>query len=123
LMLVVTDRRKIVAMLVTMGAVSRDIVAIFFLQGAVIGTVGAVFGAGLGWILASGAPHIALFLEHLLGVPLLQTDVYPLSFIPVDMRWQDFLFTCAVAIFLSVLAASIPAVRAARLPLADTLSH
>jgi len=49
--------------------------------------------------------------------------VYPLSFIPVDMRWQDFLFTCAVAIFLSVLAASIPAVRAARLPLADTLSH
>ena len=123
LMLVVTDRRKIVAMLVTMGAVSRDIVAIFFLQGAVIGTVGAMFGAGLGWILASGAPHIALFLEHLLGVPLLQTDVYPLSFIPVDMRWQDFLFTCAVAIFLSVLAASIPAVRAARLPLADTLSH
>lgn len=123
LMLVVTDRRKIVAMLVTMGAVSRDIVAIFFLQGAVIGTVGAMFGAGLGWMLASGAPHIALFLEHLLGVPLLQTDVYPLSFIPVDMRWQDFLFTCAVAIFLSLLAASIPAVRAARLPLADTLSH
>ena len=123
LMLVVTDRRKIVAMLVTMGAVSKDIVAIFFLQGAVIGTVGAVFGAGLGWILASGAPHIALLLEHLLGVPLLQTDVYPLSFIPVDMRWQDFLFTCAVAIFLSVLAASVPAVRAARLPLADTLSH
>ena len=123
LMLVVTDRRKIVVMLVTMGAVSKDIVAIFFLQGAVIGTVGAVFGAGLGWILASGAPHIALLLEHLLGVPLLQTDVYPLSFIPVDMRWQDFLFTCAVAIFLSVLAASVPAVRAARLPLADTLSH
>lgn len=123
LMLVVTDRRKIVAMLVTMGAVSRDIVAIFFLQGAVIGAVGAVFGAGLGWILASGAPHIARLLEHLLGVPLLQTDVYPLSFIPVDMRWQDFLFTCAVAIFLSVLAASIPAVRAARLPLAETLSH
>jgi lipoprotein-releasing system permease protein len=123
LMLVVTDRRKIVAMLVTMGAVSRDIVAIFFLQGAVIGAVGAVFGAGLGWILASGAPHIARLLEQLLGVPLLQTDVYPLSFIPVDMRWQDFLFTCAVAIFLSVLAASIPAVRAARLPLAETLSH
>jgi lipoprotein-releasing system permease protein len=123
LMLVVTDRRKIVAMLVTMGAVSKDIVAIFFLQGAVIGAVGAVFGAGLGWILASGAPHIARLLEQLLGVPLLQTDVYPLSFIPVDMRWQDFLFTCAVAIFLSVLAASIPAVRAARLPLAETLSH
>ena len=123
LMLVVTDRRKIVAMLMTMGAVKRDIVAIFFLQGAVIGTVGTLIGFILGWMLAVSTPEAALLLERLLQVPLLQTDVYPLSFIPVDMRWQDFAFTGTVAIGLSVLAASAPAVRAARLPLADTLSH
>ena len=123
LMLVVTDRRKIVAMLVTMGAMRRDIVTIFFLQGAVIGTVGAAIGAGLGWILAASTPEAAQLLERLLGIPLLQTDVYPLAFVPVDMRWQDFITTGAIAIFLSVLAASIPAFRAARLPLADTLSH
>jgi lipoprotein-releasing system permease protein len=123
LMLVVTDRRKIVAMLVTMGAARRDIIAIFFLQGAVIGTVGALLGAVMGWILAVNTPDAALLLERLLQIPLLQTDVYPLSFIPVDIRVQDFLFTGGIAIILSVLAASIPAVRAARLPLADTLSH
>jgi lipoprotein-releasing system permease protein len=123
LMLVVTDRRKVIAMLVTMGAVKRDIVAIFFLQGAVIGAVGAVMGAGLGWVLAANTPAAALLLERLLEIPLLQTDVYPLSFIPVDMRWQDFLSTGAVAMMLSVLAALIPAVRAARLPLASTLNH
>lgn len=110
-------------MLVTMGAVKRDIVAIFFLQGAVIGAVGAVMGAGLGWVLAANTPAAALLLERLLEIPLLQTDVYPLSFIPVDMRWQDFLSTGAVAMMLSVLAALIPAVRAARLPLASTLNH
>lgn len=123
LMLVVTDRRKMVAMLVTMGALRRDIVAIFFLQGAVIGLVGTIIGAVLGGVLAVNAPDAALLLERLLDIPLLQTDVYPLSFIPVDLRWQDFLATCAIALGLSVLAASVPAVRAANLPLADTLSH
>lgn len=123
LMLVVTDRRKIVAMLVAMGAVRRDIVAIFFLQGAVIGAVGAAVGAGLGWLLAENTPEAAQLLERLLGMPLLQTDVYPLSFIPVDMRWQDFIATGGIAVILSVLAASLPAFRAAKLPLADTLSH
>ena len=101
----------------------HDIVAIFFLQGAVIGAVGAVMGAGLGWVLAANTPAAALLLERLLEIPLLQTDVYPLSFIPVDMRWQDFLSTGVVAMMLSVLAALIPAVRAARLPLASTLNH
>ena len=123
LMLVVTDRRKIVAMLMTMGAVRRDIVAIFFLQGAVIGAVGAAIGAGLGWIFAGNTPEAAQLLERFLGIPLLQTDVYPLSFVPVDMRWQDFVSTGAIAIILSILAASIPALRASKLPLADTLSH
>ena len=123
LMLVVTDRRKMVAMLVTMGALRRDIVAIFFLQGAVIGLVGTIIGAVLGGVLAVNTPDAALLLERLLDIPLLQTDVYPLSFIPVDLRWQDFLATCAIALGLSVLAASVPAVRAANLPLADTLSH
>ncbi|MEL0307159.1 MAG: FtsX-like permease family protein, partial [Halieaceae bacterium] len=106
-----------------MGAERRDIVAIFFLQGAIIGAVGAAIGAGLGWIFAGNTPAAAQLLERFLGIPLLQTDVYPLSFIPVDMRWKDFVSTGAIAIILSILAASIPALRAARLPLADTLSH
>jgi lipoprotein-releasing system permease protein len=123
LMLVVTDRRKLVAMLLTTGARPRDLVSIFFIQGAVIGAVGIAAGSVLGWALASAVPEAALMLEQWLDYRLLQTDVYPLSFVPVDIRWQDFVFTGAIAFALSLLAATLPAIRASSLQIAETLAH
>lgn len=123
LMLVVTDRRKVIAMLAAMGARASDIVAIFFLQGAMIGAVGCTLGACLGAVMAFFAPDLAIGLEQWLDYPLLETDVYPLAFVPVDIRWQDFATTTAIAMTLSVLASIVPALRAASLPVADTLTH
>ena len=123
LMLVVTDRRKAVAMLMAMGGRRADITAVFFLQGGLIGVVGALAGVALGHLLAINAPDLAVMLEQWLGAPLLQTDVYPLAFVPVDIRWQDAVTTAGIAIGLSVLAATLPALRAASLPLAETLAH
>jgi lipoprotein-releasing system permease protein len=123
LMLVVTDRRKAVAMLMAMGGRRADITAVFFLQGGLIGVVGAIAGVGLGHLLAINAPDLAVMLEQWLGAPLLQTDVYPLAFVPVDIRWQDAVTTGGIAIGLSVLAATLPALRAASLPVAETLAH
>ena len=44
LMLVVTDRRRAVAMLMAMGGRGADLTAVFFLQGGLIGLVGALAG-------------------------------------------------------------------------------
>ena len=66
---------------------------------------------------------MANWLEQILGMRFLQTDVYPLSYVPVDIRWQDFMTTSLIAIGLSVLAAVLPALRAASLPIAETLAH
>ena len=123
LMLVVTDRRKAVAMLMAMGGRRADITAVFFLQGGLIGVVGALAGVALGHVLAINAPDLAVRLEQWLGAPLLQTDVYPLAFVPVDIRWQDAVTTAGTAIGLSVLAATLPALRAASLSVAETLAH
>lgn len=123
LMLVVTDRRKAVAMLMAMGARRADITAVFFLQGGLIGVVGAAAGVALGYLLAINVPDLAVMLERWSGAPLLQTDVYPLAFVPVDIRWQDAATTAGIAIGLSVLAALLPALRAASLPVAPTLAH
>ena len=123
LMLVVTDRRKAVAMLMAMGARRADITAVFFLQGGLIGVVGAAAGVALGYLLAINVPDLAVMLERWSGAPLLQTDVYPLAFVPVDIRWEDATTTAGIAIGLSVLAASLPALRAASLPVAPTLAH
>ena len=123
LMLVVTDRRKAVAMLMAMGARRADITAVFFLQGGLIGVVGAAAGVALGYLLAINVPELAVMLERWSGTPLLQTDVYPLAFVPVDIRWHDAATTAGIAIGLSVLAALLPALRAASLPVAPTLAH
>jgi len=123
LMLVVTDRRKVIAMLAAMGARASDIVTIFFLQGAMIGAVGCTLGMILGVVMAFFAPDMATVIEQWLDYPLLETDVYPLAFVPVDIRWQDFATTSAIAMALSVLASIVPALRAASLPVAETLAH
>ncbi|MDA8985800.1 FtsX-like permease family protein [Luminiphilus sp.] len=123
LMLVVTDRRKVIAMLAAMGARASDIVTIFFLQGAMIGAVGCTLGMILGVVMAFFAPDMATVIEQWLDYPLLETDVYPLAFVPVDIRWQDFATTSAIAMALSVLASIVPALRAASLPVAETLTH
>ena len=123
LMLVVTDRRKFIAMLVAMGANRHDVMAIFMLQGGVIGILGAAVGGALGLGVALATPDLASWIESLLGYSLLQTDVYPLAFIPVDIRWEDFLLTGLIAIALSILAAVLPAIRAVSVPVASALSH
>lgn len=122
LVLVVTDRRRAIAMLSALGASKRDIQAIFLLQGLVIGAIGAAIGSLAGLALAFAAPYLAQGLEGLLGVQLLNTDVYPLAFLPVDIRLRDFLIADSAAILLCVLAAVLPARRAANMPVAEILA-
>ena len=123
-MLVVTDRRKGVAMLMAMGGGRADIVAGLFLQGGLIGVVGAAAGVALGHLLATrSTPDLAVMLEQWLGAPLLQTDVYPLAFVPgFDIRWQD--AATAGYCHRAVSACSnATGVCLASLPVAATLAH
>jgi len=123
LVLVVTDRRASIAMLQVMGASRGDILWIYLLQGGLIGVIGASAGLMAGWLLAIAMPTLAQGVEWLLNVKLLNTDVYPLSFLPVDVRWNDALWLWAAAVLLCLMAAIIPARRAAKLPVAHILAH
>ena len=62
-------------------------------------------------------------LEGWLGIRFLDTDVYPISYLPSDLRLGDVLLINGVAVLLCFLAALYPARRAARLPPADALRH
>ena len=105
-----------------MGATQADIVWIFLLQGAWIGVLGASMGVLLGWLLASALPTLAAAVEWLVGVQLLNTDVYPLDFLPVDTRAADALWLWSVSVVLCLLAAIVPARRAIRVPVATALA-
>lgn len=123
LVLVVTDRRGFIAMLQAMGASRRDILWIFLFQGLWIGVLGASVGLLLGVGLAQLIPLAASGLEWLLGGRLLNTDVYPLNFLPIDLRLGDAIWLWSTSVLLCLVAAVIPARRAMAIPIAQALAN
>ena len=122
LVLVIMDRRPAIAMLQVVGATRADITWIYTLQGALIGFAGAGIGLVLGAILAASTPWLVQQLEGVVGIQFLNTDVYPLAFLPVDIRCSDVITLWAVSLSLSIGAAAIPAWRANRLSITQALT-
>ncbi|MDZ7781760.1 MAG: FtsX-like permease family protein [Halioglobus sp.] len=123
LVLVVLDKQDDIAILRTLGASGRDIGWIFILQGAMIGAVGAVAGSLAGAAGSLAVPASVSWLERLIGVRFLNTDVYPVSFLPVDLLARDILLVASVALVMCVLAAIYPARRASALAPALVLNR
>ena len=63
------------------------------------------------------------WIEAMLGTTFLNTSVYPIDYIPVDMRWSDVATIAAAAIGLNTLATIYPAVRASRMVPAEELRY
>ena len=123
LMMVVTDKQADIAVLRTLGAAPRSIMQIFIIQGAVIGLVGIILG-GLGGVwLAENINAITLAAEQLLNVRLFSPDVYYISELPSELRWQDVGVTVALAFLLAVAATIYPAWRAAQVQPATALRY
>jgi lipoprotein-releasing system permease protein len=123
LVLVVFDKRGDIAILRTLGASPANIAWIFVFQGAMIGLVGVSLGLSFGALSSLLVPDLVAWLEHLLGIRFLNTDVYPVSFLPVDVQASDLLLVGGVAFAMCVLAAVYPAFRAARLAPAAILQQ
>jgi lipoprotein-releasing system permease protein len=123
LVLVVFDKRGDIAILRTLGAFPRDIAWIFILQGGMIGLVGVVLGCVLGIMGSLAVPSLVAGLERISGMQFLNTDVYPVSFLPVDLLPGDILLVAAVAFGMCLVAAVYPARRAAALAPAQVLNQ
>lgn len=123
LVLVVFDKQGNIAILRTLGASGGDIAWIFVLQGAMIGLVGVCLGSLAGAGASQLVPWVVAGLESLLDIRFLNTDVYPVSFLPVDLLWKDVLLVGSVAFVMCLVAAIYPARRAAGLAPAVVLNQ
>jgi lipoprotein-releasing system permease protein len=123
LVLVVFDKQGNIAILRTLGASGGDIAWIFVLQGAMIGVVGVVLGSLLGALGSLVVPGLVGWLERMLDMRFLNTDVYPVSFLPVDLLARDVLMVGGIAFVMCVVAAIYPARRAAALAPAQVLNQ
>lgn len=123
LTMMVNDKRADIAVLRTMGALPRTVMAVFVVQGAAIGLFGILIGAAIGVPLAVNAGAIVAAIENLLQVHLFNPQVYFISRIPSVVVPGDVLAVCVLAWLLSLLAALYPAWRAAHIEPAEALRY
>lgn len=123
LVLVVFDKRGDIAILRTLGISRFKIASIFVAQGAMIGCVGVAIGSVLGLLGSLVITDLVGMLERVLDIHFLNTDVYPVSFLPVEILAQDILFVGGTAFAMCILAAIYPALRASRLAPASVLNQ
>ena len=115
LIMMVMEKNRDIAVLMSMGAMRQQIRKIFVLQGVLIGVVGTSIGLVLGYALSYLADRY-----HWLT---LNQEVYSLSFVPFNPRWQDAIWIAAAAILVSFIATLYPARSATRIAPVEALRY
>jgi lipoprotein-releasing system permease protein len=123
LVMVVTDKRTDIAILRTFGASPRKVMGVFITQGLVIGWLGVAIGLALGLAIAFNVGTIEPFLEHTFGFQIFDSDVYYITTIPSDVRWENIVIIAGAAFLLTGVATLYPALRASRIPPAEALRY
>ena len=123
LVMSVTEKRRDIAVLRTMGARAGGIMAIFVAHGLALATIGIGLGALIGVPLASNVAALVSGAEQVLGVKLFDPNVYFISELPAQLQWLDVLLVVVAAFLLSLLATLYPAWRAARIAPAEVLRY
>ncbi|WP_137886940.1 lipoprotein-releasing ABC transporter permease subunit [Pseudomonas sp. 2FE] len=123
LIMVVADKGGDIAILRTLGATPGQIMAVFMVQGTVIGVIGTLIGGVLGVIAALNVSGLVGWLEKVSGQQIFSSDVYFVSNLPSDLQSFDVLLIGAAAFTLSFLATLYPSWRAAQIQPAEALRY
>jgi lipoprotein-releasing system permease protein len=106
----VVQKNREIGILRAFGTTRRQILRVFLIQGLLLGAAGWIVGVGIGTVLS-------LIFASLATNP----DGSPTF--PVNLSWQLFLGTFAMALSVGLLSATAPARRAAALDPAEAIHH
>jgi lipoprotein-releasing system permease protein len=123
LVMAVTDKQPDIAILRTLGASPASIMKIFVVQGALIGVIGTLLGVVGGVTLALNIDVVVPFLERLLHIRFLSSEVYYITELPSDLQHGDVVAIGLVSLLISLVATIYPSLRAARVNPAEALRY
>lgn len=115
LVMMVMEKHRDIAILMSMGARLQQIRRIFVLEGALIGVVGTAIGLTIG--------YTACYFADRYRWLKLDAQVYSLAYVPFDSRWVDGLWIAAAAIAVSLVATLYPAWSATRIAPVEALRY
>jgi lipoprotein-releasing system permease protein len=123
LVMVVNDKESDIAILRTFGATPGMIMAIFVVQGAIIGVIGTIIGAIGGVIMALNATQLVNWIERVFDVHFISSNVYFVDYLPSQLQWMDVFQISGCALLLSLLATIYPAWQASRTEPVEALRY
>lgn len=123
LVMVVTDKKADIAILRTIGMSPRQIMGIFFVQGATSGFIGTMVGAVAGILTALNIGTIIPFIESLVGHQVFPADVYVITDFPAELAASDVSIIVLSSLLISMLATLYPAWAASRTQPAEALRY
>jgi lipoprotein-releasing system permease protein len=115
LTMMVMEKTRDIAVLMSFGVRPRQIRTIFLLQGLLIGFTGTLLGLIAGYSLSWIGGHY-----HFIH---LSAEVYSIDYLPFAARWTDGVIVAAVSLAVSLLATLYPSRSAARVLPAEALRY
>lgn len=115
LLMTVMNRRKEIALLLSLGASKKEIKNAFFYLGLVIGGGGMLFGMVVGFL--------ALYILGSFDLISLPADVYGTARLPLDLSLIDFVLIVVGTSLIVTLSSYYPARKATQINVLDTLRN
>ncbi len=115
LLMTVMNRRKEIALLLSLGATPKEIEAVFFRLGAIIGGAGIVTGVALGLL--------GIYLLGNFDIIDLPADVYGTSRLPMELSLVDLISIIAGAVVITVFSSLYPAKKATKIDVISVLRN
>ena len=123
LVMTVTDKQADIAILRTLGASPKSVMAIFVVQGATVGVMGTLAGLALGLGVAFNIDVIVPAIERALGTSFLPRSIYLIDHMPSDPQAADIWPIALISLALAFVATLYPSWRASRTHPAEALRH
>jgi lipoprotein-releasing system permease protein len=115
LTMMVMEKTKDIAVLMSMGTKKKQIRRVFIAQGVLIGVIGTVIGLAIGYAISWAGGHY-----HFIS---LSAEVYSIDYVPFAPRPMDGLIVALVSIGISFVATIYPSWAAARILPAEALRY
>jgi lipoprotein-releasing system permease protein len=115
LIMMVMEKTRDIAVLMSMGAKKRQVRRVFIAQGVLVGIVGTALGLVVGYALSWAGGHY-----HFIS---LSPEVYSIDYVPFAPRLVDGSWVAVVAIGVSFVATIYPSWSASRILPAEALRY
>ena len=100
-----------------------SILQIFIVQGVLIGVIGTLIGLVCGVLVGLNIDVVVPAMEKVFSVQFLSKDIYYISDLPSDVKWEDVVVIAVVSLLISFGATLYPSWRASRVNPAEALRY